>query len=104
MMPEDKVEVKDRTTEELDSMSLINYLTLNRTINVRSHYVQNRTQLGVPYDPPSGAVNPNFDPEPSDYLVISVGGNDFALRGEMNPTEILKYCRQVIQFYKSNGV
>ena len=43
MMPEDKVEVKDRTTEELDSMSLINYLTLNRTINVRSHYVQNRT-------------------------------------------------------------
>ena len=93
MMPVDKIEVKDRTTEELDAMSLLNYLSLGRKIKVRSHYVDNRQKLGVPYDPPSGYVSPDFDPETNDYLVISVGGNDFALRGEMNPTEILKYCR-----------
>ena len=93
MIPADKVEVRDRTTEELDAMSLNNCLALGRKIQVRSHYVENRRKLGVPYDPPSGKVDPDFDPEPNDYLVISVGGNDFALRGEMNPTEILKYCR-----------
>ena len=93
MVPADKVEVKDRTTEELDAMSLNNCLALGRKIQVRSHYVENRRRLGVPYDPPNGNVDPDFDPEPNDYLVISVGGNDFALRGEMNPTEILKYCR-----------
>ena len=67
--------------------------------------MQNRTSLGIPYDPPNGRINQNFDPEEDlDFLVLSVGGNDFALRGEMNPTEILKYVRQVIQFYKEKGM
>ena len=33
-----------------------------------------------------------------------MGGNDFALRGEMNPTEILRNVRELIQYYKENGV
>ena len=58
----------------------------------------------MPYDPPDGRIQPNPEIKPKDFVVISVGGNDFALRGEMNPTEILKYVREVIQFYKNKGV
>ena len=36
---------------------------------------------------------------------IACAGNDFALRGEMNPTVILDYVQQVIQFYqRTKGV
>ena len=42
MMPAEKIEVKDRATEEIDAMNLINYLSLGRSINVKSHYVEHR--------------------------------------------------------------
>ena len=103
MLP--NVEVKDRSTEELDGMSMINALNSGRTINVRYQYVQHRNELGLPYDEaPRGHVQ--IDPEfgPKDFVVISVGGNDFALRHEMDPTVILGFVRQIIQYYKERGV
>ena len=66
--------------------------------------MQRRRKLGVPYDPPNGRINLNPRFEPNDFVVVSVGGNDVALRGEMDPTEIFKYVRQVIQFYKNQGL
>ena len=60
MMPAEKVEVKDRTTEELQAKDLIDYLENGKCIQVAYHYVVNREKLGVPYDPPSGLVSPDF--------------------------------------------
>ena len=53
------VKVIDRSTEELDAQSMISYLERNQTINVRDHYVMRRRNLGVPYDPPDGRIQPN---------------------------------------------
>ena len=92
MLPK-TIELKDRTTDELTAMKLVDHLRRGRRIKVRSQFVENRQRLGQPYDPPSGAVSPDFDPNTNDYLVISVGGGDFAVEGEMNPTVIVNYCR-----------
>lgn len=100
-----KVEIKDRSTEELDAMSLLNRLQRGSTIRVSRHYVDHRQEIGIPYDPPSGNVDPSLgEIGPKDFLVLCVGGNDFALRGEMNPTAILSFVRQIIQFYKQKGI
>jgi hypothetical protein len=66
---------------------------------VRSPYVQHRNEIGIPYDPPSGliGVDPSFGPR--DFVVLSVGGNDFALRGETNPAAILEIVRDLIRHY-----
>ena len=75
-------------------------LERNRPIQVRGHYVQHREQINCPYEskypPPTGGsasieIAGPFNKE--DFIALSVGGNDFALRGEMNPTEILRYVR-----------
>merc|ERR1719453_1987022 len=102
MLP--KVDVKDRSTEELDGMNLLRCLQEGSKIQVREHYVIHRQDIGVPYDPPDGNVDPNPDFGPKDFVVVCVGGNDFALRGEMNPTVIIGFARQIMQFYKSRGV
>lgn len=104
MLP--KVEIKDRSTEELCAMSLLESLTRGRNIQVRSHYVNHRSDIGIPYDPPNGAVNPNPQDlaTKKDFVLICASGNDFALRGEMNPSVIIGYVRQIIQFYKQRGV
>mmetsp|Transcript_93917 Transcript_93917/g.166178 ORF Transcript_93917/g.166178 Transcript_93917/m.166178 type:complete len:249 (-) Transcript_93917:59-805(-) len=102
MMPQ--VEIKDRSTEELDSLNLLRCLENGRKIQVRQHYVAHRRAIGIPYDPPNGSVQPN--PEnvgPKDFMVVCVSGNDFALRGEMNPSVILGFVRKIIQFYKQRG-
>ena len=62
MIPAEKVEVIDRATEELDSMQLNQRLRSGQPIQVAYHYVANRQKIGVPYDPPDGNVDPNFDP------------------------------------------
>ena len=86
-------------------------LERGRPIQVRGHYVQHREQINCPYESRYQAFNGSsasieiagpFDKE--EFIALSIGGNDFALRGEMNPTEILRYVRQVIQYYKSKGV
>ena len=62
-----------------------------------------RKEIGVPYEdnpPSSGAVDPNPEFGAKDFVVLCVGGNDFALRGEMDPTAILDLVQQAIQFYK----
>ena len=99
------VEVKDRSAEELDAMTYLHCLQTRTRYRVRGHYVAHRADAGVPYDPPDGAIDvcPAFDPE-LDFVVICVGGNDFALRGEMDPTVILGFVREVVQFYKARGV
>ena len=73
---------------------MLNCLQKDETYQVLQHYVQHRNDIGIPYDEaPTGAVH--LDPEfgPKDFLVLSVGGNDFALRHETNPTVILGYIR-----------
>ena len=35
---------------------------------------------------------------------MSVGGNDFALRGELDPVVICGYVKQVVAYYKAKGV
>ena len=92
MLPD--VEVRDRSTEELDAMTMINVLEAGQRLQVRGQYVNHRNGVGLPYDDaPRGRVDlcPNFGPK--DFLVLSVGGNDFALRQEMNPTVILDFVR-----------
>ena len=84
------VEVKDRSTEELDSVRMMSCLKGSFTFNVGLNYVAHRNKIGIPYDEaPNGEVK--IDPEfgEKDFLVLSVGGNDFALFGEMDPTVIL---------------
>lgn len=100
-----KVNIMDRSTEELDAQTLLRCLERSRKIQVAHQYVVHRQQIGIPYDPPNGNVEPNpEDIGPKDFLVLCVSGNDFALRGEMNPTVILGYVRQIIQFYKRRGI
>ena len=72
---------------------------------MRKPYVENRNKIGVPYDEaPLGNVD--LDPEftDKDFIFLSVGGNDFALRGELDPKVILQYVKQIIQYYKAKGV
>ena len=40
----------------------------------------------------------------SDYVVISVGGNDFALGGSINLEEIFGNVATVVQMYLSKGI
>ena len=78
MLP--NVSVKDRSTEELDSNRMLQCLTNSKPFSVGSSYVEHRNQIGVPYDDaPDGKVK--LDPEfgEKDFVVLSVGGNDFAL-------------------------
>jgi len=105
MLPD--IEVRDRSTEELDAMSLLNCLQQGKAIGVRDHYVRHRKEIGVPYEdnpPSSGAVDPNPEFGAKDFVILCVGGNDFALRGEMDPTAILDLVQQAIQFYKGRGI
>ena len=103
MLP--NVEVKDRATEELDAMSMLSCLQRGQPVRVRGQYVDHRNNIGCPYDEaPKGVVD--IDPEfgPKDFIFLSVGGNDFALRGEMDPVAICDYVKQVINYYKAKGV
>ena len=96
-----KIEVKDRSTEELDSVRMTACLKESKPFEVGAHYVKHRNEMGIPYDEaPSGAVK--IDPEfgEKDFVVISVGGNDFALFGEMDPTVILGRVQDIVKFYK----
>ena len=47
----------------------------------------------------TGSVDPSPQIDPDDFVILCMGGNDFALRGEMDPTVILDYVQQVIQYY-----
>ena len=73
---------------------------------MRRHYVDHRKEIGCPYNGISRNNGVDFNPEFSDkdFIFLSLGGNDFALRGEMDPVVILAYVRQVIEFYISKGV
>ena len=44
-----KVKVCDRSTEELDGLSLLNCLRRGSTIQVRNQYVRHRRNCGIPY-------------------------------------------------------
>jgi len=97
--------IRDRSTEELDAMTFLDCLHSGRNIQVRQHYVQHRKQIGIPYDDGNtgtGSIDPSPDIGPSDFVVLCMGGNDFALRGEMDPTIILEYVQGVIQYYKTH--
>ena len=105
------IEIRDRSTEELDGLTMLRCLQRGSMIQVRGHYVQHREQINCPYESkypaPSGGsasieINGPFDKE--DFIALSVGGNDFALRGEMDPTEILRNVRELIKYYKNKGV
>ena len=99
------VEVKDRATEELDSMTMLHYLQDGHTYQVRKHYVDHRNAIGCPYDEaPRGSVNLDPDFTDKDFIFLSIGGNDFALRGEMDPVVICGYVKQVVAYYKAKGV
>ena len=70
--------------------------------NVRKHYVQHRMDLGKPYDgTKSGSLNLNPKFKDTDFIALSLGGNDFALRRETDVSAIIKLVQKVIQFYMS---
>ena len=72
---------------------------------MRKHYVDHRNSIKCPYDEaPLGSVE--LDPEftDKDFIFLSLGGNDFALRGEMDPAVICGYVKRVIAYYKAKGV
>ena len=61
--------------------------------------------MGIPYDEaPDGHVrlDPTFGPR--DFVVVCVGGNDFALRDTVVPEDILKAVKEIIKIYKRKGV
>jgi hypothetical protein len=61
--------------------------------------------LGKPYDgTKSGSLNLNPKFQDTDFIALSLGGNDFALRRETDVSVIIKLVKEVIQFYKSKGV
>ena len=76
-------------------------LERGRPIQVRGHYVQHREQINCPYESDyssfrtggSASINIKGPFDKEEFIALSIGGNDFALRGEMNPTEILRYVR-----------
>jgi len=100
--------IRDRSTEELDAMTFLHCLQSGRNFQVRSNYVEHRKKIGIPYDDDNtgtGSVNQSPQIEPDDFVFLCMGGNDFALRGEMDPTVILDYVQQVIQYYvETKGV
>eukprot|EP00362_Geleiidae_sp_MMETSP1317_P001866 CAMPEP_0201285726 /NCGR_PEP_ID=MMETSP1317-20130820/113742_1 /ASSEMBLY_ACC=CAM_ASM_000770 /TAXON_ID=187299 /ORGANISM="Undescribed Undescribed, Strain Undescribed" /LENGTH=83 /DNA_ID=CAMNT_0047611571 /DNA_START=1 /DNA_END=252 /DNA_ORIENTATION=- len=79
----------DRSTEELTADHLLRCLKFGQTIHVARHYVRHRNHIGIPYYN-DGRINPNPEFGPKDFVIICVGGNDFALRGVMDPAEILR--------------
>ena len=90
MLP-NNVEVLDNSTEALTAFDMFNLIVTKQRYQVAGRYVNRRNRLGLPYiDAPTGLVDlePKF--EEKDFLVISIGGNDFAKRFEMNPTRILE--------------
>ena len=61
--------------------------------------------LGKPYDgTKSGSLNLNPKFKDTDFIALSLGGNDFALRRETDVSAIIKLVQKVIQFYISKGV
>ena len=61
--------------------------------------------MGKPYDGTECGLlelNPSF--QDTDFIALSVGGNDFALRKETDVSVIIGLVQKVIQFYKSKGV
>jgi len=98
------VEVKDRSTECLTAFELKNCLLQGNTFRVDQQYVTHRNEIGIPYDPPSGKVNPGPNFGPKDFIFLSVGGNDFALRGVLDPAEIIGLVSDCVRYYKDRGV
>ena len=99
------VEVRDRAGECADALTMAHCLERGARYHVAPHYVAHRNALGLPYDgAPDGALD--LDPEfgGGDFLVLSVGGNDFALRGETDPAAILEQVRRVLRHYKARDV
>ena len=105
-MPE--YEVIDKATEDLDSLQMINCIKKDISYQVAQPYVEYRNQIGLPYDPPSGLIDVrNLDIKRGDFLILSVGGNDFLNRGELNPPCIVgKYGSvvKIMNFYQEKGL
>ena len=101
LMPD--YEVIDKATEDLDSLTMIQCIKKDTPYQVAEPYVDYRKEIGVPYDPPSGKVDlRNLNISPNDFLVLSVGGNDFLHRGELNPPNIIgKHgtVAKILKFY-----
>ena len=79
------------------------------SINVVQGYVNHRNQIGLPYEGHAvggGGVQVNPNPEfgEKDFIVLSIGGNDFAKRFEDRVDVILEDVRGIIQFYKERGI
>jgi len=106
LMPDFKI--NDRSTEELTAKTMIYCLRQNLGVDVRKHYMDRRDGLGIPYEGQDCygriRIGRNITFSEKDFIAISVGGNDFALEGEMDPTVILGHVREVVQFYKKKGV
>jgi hypothetical protein len=62
-------------------------------------------KMGIPYGGTktgSLKLNPSF--QATDFIALSVGGNDFALRRETDVSVIIGLVQKVVQFYKRQGV
>ena len=103
MLP--NVTIKDRSTEELASISMLACLEQNKRYQVGSNYVKHRNELGIPYDEAQDG-NVQLDPQfgPKDFVFLSVGGNDFALFNVMDPAVILARVEKIMTFYADRGV
>ena len=110
-----KVEVKDRSTADINSEGFLQCLQENQCFQVADCYVNERNEIGVPYEEaPTGNVQllPEFGEK--DFLVLSVGRNDYAVHQEEEKNEkedflkevkeILGYVKEIINIYKANNV
>ena len=103
MLP--NVTIKDRSTEEIASISMLACLEKNKRFQVGLNYVQHRNELGIPYDEAQDG-NVQLDPQfgQKDFVFVSVGGNDFALYNVLDPAVILARVEKIMTFYADRGV
>ena len=84
--------IMDRSTEELQASTMIKALRSDGQVQVRSCYVNHRNNIGCPYEATGKSfwgnsiidVSAEGQMGPDDKVVISLGGNDFALGHNSN--------------------
>jgi len=110
------IDVKDRSTEELDSLLMLTSIKNRKPIQVAKVYVDHRNEIGIPYDDaPTGAVtitpeelfgsddsNKNEN-DKDNFVVFSIGGNDVVLLGEIDTLSIVKRLKEIISNYRDIG-
>ena len=58
--------------------------------------MERRKELGIPYEPENGEIEPLPEFGSKDFFVLSLGGNDLVLRKNFDPQKIMSQVSLVL--------